>query len=194
MDPRTFEKLYGLRYFVLLGVILILGLCGFVTFGGPAMAILFGSGEVTVATPAAPGQIAVVPTVITAPTTIVPIQFTDVPPTAAPTDSVSPTSTTTTQALPTAAITPTLEPTAVPTTAPQATTPNIPGQLVVCTGVSTGLLNFRESPTRNSQVISVLPNGKKVGFIEKANTFFPWFKIDVDGIQGYSYGAYLCKP
>jgi uncharacterized protein YgiM (DUF1202 family) len=66
--------------------------------------------------------------------------------------------------------------------------------MIVCTGVKDGYLNLRVSPTRQSSVIDLLGEGEHVTFIKKADTLFPWYFIEVDGTQGFAYGAYLCTP
>lgn len=171
MDARTYEKLYGMRPILLLLTILVFGVCLFVIFSSSFMFRLFGQGEVVTVFPSQESGLAT-STEIKNPT------LTPVPATTTPNPTTQP------------------SPTSEPPLATPTKAPNTPAtgssELIVCTGVKDGYLNFRIAP--NSSVIGLLREGEHVTFINKADTFSPWNKIEVDGTQGYAYGAYLCNP
>jgi len=84
---------------------------------------------------------------------------------------------------------------------PTITPPNfpesvpVPGtKLIVCTGYKTGKLFFKQSPSVTGEVIGILSEGQQVTFLKRENSFYPWYKIEVDGVYGFAYGAYLCTP
>ncbi len=167
MDAKTFEKLYGMRPVLLLLMMLVLGVCLLFIFSPPFISSLFGQKEVLTVIPlrATSTEIAN-PTLISIPTNEPPI----------PTSLPSPTPLATTTESPNPVITP---------------APGV-SEMIVCTGVKDGYLNFRVSP--QSSVIDLLGEGEHVTLIKKADTLFPWYFIEVDGTQGYAYGAYLCTP
>lgn len=174
MNARSHERLYGLRFLFMLLAVLLLGFCLFM-FSGPLLKQL-GAGEIHESKETPSVQALATPTKLESPTL-------DLLPTATPIPS------------PTTQPSATPEPTATPTDSP---TPNVPptstasSEMVVCTGIQNGYLNFRILP--DGSVIDWLPEGKRVAFIEKADTLLPWYMIEVDGVQGYAYGKYLCNP
>lgn len=174
MDARSYEKMYGLRLLFMLLAVFILGFCLFFMFSTP---LLRGLRPNEVETPSHSPVLAT-PTDLQMPTL-----------TLAPTNIALP--------LPTAqpSFTPTPEPVVTPTDSIVPTVTPVPstsGQMVVCTGVENGYLNFRILP--DNSVIGRLPEGKQVTFIKKADTVLTWYMIEVDGTQGYAYGSYLCNP
>lgn len=174
MDARSYERLYGLRFMFMLFAVLLLGFCLFMSSG-----LLFkglGAGEVhgEKETPTQP--VLVFPTSLGSPTS-------DVSPTVAPFPS------------PTTQPSATLEPIATPGASPTPIvlpTSTFSSEMVVCTGIQNGYLNFRMLP--GGSVIDWLSEGTRVTFIEKADALLPWYMIEVEGVQGYAYGKYLCNP
>lgn len=64
--------------------------------------------------------------------------------------------------------------------------PNTPQTATVET--EGGRLNVRKSPDLNSTIVGQIPNGSRVTIIGQSGD---WYLVSFNGIEGYSYGAYL---
>jgi hypothetical protein len=186
MNPRIYEKLFGLRVPIVLTLFVLVVIIIFLLFGRPLKASPSPkSTQVTGnATNELPGN------------TNIPIDITPTGLQPTPTQGVN------LLPSPTALINVTKEPIPAPTNPPLPTAiPVIPtlttsptnNILFVCTGYTNGLLNFHAGPTVQSRIISVLQEGTQVLFLERADTVYPWMLVEVNGIQGYAYGGYLCE-
>ena len=65
-------------------------------------------------------------------------------------------------------------------------TPNTPQTAVVVT--DGGRLNIRNSPDLKGTIVGQIPNGSKVTIKGRSGD---WYLVSFNGIEGYSYGAYL---
>ena len=202
MNARSYEKLYGMRLFFLLLMIVVCVLCISLFSGSSILARLIGSSEVTSSESAETKTVPNSPTAddmlltpgvsvtepLPSPTPVLPTEII-LSATSTPTPIVTP------SPVPTMpVIQPTVSSVPVATASPEPGTLSPNSDVVVCTGISNGFLNFRTQPSKTGAIINWLPEGKRVIFLEKANTFFPWYKLDVDGVQGFAFGAYLCAP
>lgn len=194
MNAQSFEKLYGLRYLLLIFIVVVLFACGLFTINRGALFDLVGiSTEV-------PNTIT--PSVIYATATLEVPTYTSSPlvqntPVITATSSVqnTPVITAISPVQPTATKSP--EPTQFPTMTPPNFPESVPAPgtiVIVCTGFKTGALTFKQSPSVTGEVIGYLSEGEQVTFLKRANSFYPWYKIKVNGVYGWAYGAYLCTP
>ena len=173
MNPELYERLYSMRFQLVILLVLLIAACGYVIFGTSMLNPLGGKAT----------EVAVIPSAEIIPTN------TAIPATETPTDV--PTSEAEIENNPTETPLPTQENTQTAPATEVVTSSD--GTYYVCTGYLDGWLSFRMGPSRSRQLIRYLPEGQHVTFIKQADTFYPWYSIEVDGVQGYAYGGYLCE-